>query len=293
MSLLVATAAATGSAISYAMAGVLQHRAAQLAPVGRGLRLKLLAHLASRPGWLVGLGADAAALSLHALALSAGELSVVQPLLVSGLLFALPASVVIERGRPSMAEWCWALVVVAGLAVFLIASNPSAGHAPSDTDRLAVLTLVGAGLAGAVVLVGWAWRTQQAALLGVAGGLGYGMTAALLKETINIATGANPIRLVSSWPLYLLVAVGAGALLVTQVAYQSGPLAASLPALTMVNPIVAIALGILVFDEHLVRTAAALSAETVSFVIMSIAVGQLARRSSTRHSRSEELAASP
>lgn len=278
MSLLVASSAAVGSALSYAVAGVLQHRAAQKSPTVQGQHLQLLAHLASRPLWLAGIVANVAALALHALALSAGELAVVQPLLVSGLLFALPASVLLERRHPSLTEWSWALVVVAALAVFLVAANPSTGHAPSDTDRLAALTGVGTVLAAGVVVASRLFPVRRAALLGVAGGIGYGMTAALLKETINIVTGSDPVRLVTSWPLYLLVAVGAGALVISQVGYQSGPLAASLPPLTMINPIVAVALGISVFDEHLTRTAPALGAETISFVAMTVAVVQLARR---------------
>ena len=45
-----------------------------------------------------------------------GQLALVQPLLISGVLFALPLSAVLEGRRPSGREWLWALIVVAGLA---------------------------------------------------------------------------------------------------------------------------------------------------------------------------------
>lgn len=283
MSTLTASVAAIGSALSYAIASVVQYRAARQAPKGAGLHLGLLAHLATRPLWLAGLVADTTALALHAVALSAGELALVQPLLVSGLLFALPASVLLERRRPSLAEWSWALILIAALAAFLTVGQPSIGHAPTDTDRLAALTVAGTIATGLVIVVcaQRVFARHRAALLGLAGGIAFGLTAALLKETTTIGTGSHPFDVLSSWTLYALVAIGAAALILNQAAFQAGPLAASLPPLTMVDPVIAIALGLLVFNETLAHNAAALTIETLSFAVMALAVVQLARRSST------------
>lgn len=275
------TGAAIGSAIAYGTGGVLQHRAARDATAGRGLRLRLLAHLATQPMWLAGLAAGAVAIGLHALALSGGELAIVQPLLVSGLLFALPASVVLDGRRPSLAEWAWALLLVVAVAAFLLASHPSRGQAPNDTDRLAAITAIAAAVS--IVVVGIGTRlvpTHKAALLGGIGGLAYGLTAALLKESIHLISGPHPVHLLTTWPLYLLLGVGAVALVVVQASYQAGPLAASLPPLTMLNPIIAIVVGVAAFDERLSDTPAALGIEATSLVAMTLAVMQLARRSS-------------
>ncbi len=92
--------AALGSALAAATSSVLQHRSARSAPVARRATGRLLGHLVTRPVWLAGLVAGAAGLVLHALALSGGRLAVVQPLLVSGMLFALPVSVALEGRRP-------------------------------------------------------------------------------------------------------------------------------------------------------------------------------------------------
>ena len=240
MSALPAATAALGSALSYAMASVLQHRAARQAPAGRGLHVGLVAHLATRPIWLAGLIADVAALALHVFALSKGELALVQPLLVSGLLFALPASVLLEHRHPSLTEWTWAALLIGALSLFLVVGHPSVGHNLTDTDRLAVLTAAGSALTAGVVLIAkQIIPGQQAALLGLAAGIAFGLTAALLKQTTNIGTGTHPLQLVSSWPLYALITIGAAALVLSQAAYQSGPLAASLPPLTMADPVVA------------------------------------------------------
>lgn len=278
MSVLVASAAALGSALSYGTAGVLQHRAARQAPPGKGLHLDLVAHLATRPAWLVGQLVAVPALGLHALALSAGQLTLVQPLLVSGLLFALPASVALEHRRPDLSEWVWAFILVGALAAFLVAGHPTTGHAPADTDRLAVLSAAGAAIAAGIIASARVVSTHRAALLGAAGGLGFGIIASLLKEAINLAIGADPLRLFASWPLYLLVAVGLPAVVVTQVAYHSGPLAASLPPLTIINPLAAVVIGVLAFHEYLAHSPPAIAAEVISAAVMTTAVAKLARR---------------
>ncbi len=282
MSALPAVASALGSALAYSVATVVQHRVARQAPPGRGLHVGLIAHLVTRPLWLAGIVADVAALGLQIVALSQGELALVQPLLVSGLLFALPASVVLERRHPSLNEWAWAAVLVGALSAFLISGHPSVGHALTDTDRLAVLTAAGAAVTAAIIAAAHQlFPNHRAALLGLAAGVAFGLTAALLKQATNLGTGPHPIQLIASWPLYALFAIGAAALILSQAAYQSGPLAASLPPLTMADPLVAIALGVAVFDEDLSHSVAALALQTASFAAMTVAVVHLARRSAT------------
>ncbi len=278
MALIVPVAAASAAALTYATAGVLQHRAAREASPGQGLQLGLVARLATRPLWLAGIAADVAALALHALALSSGSLVLVQALLVSGLLFALPVSAVLEGRHHGRAEWLWAAVLVAGLAGFLVAAGPSTGHPVSDTDKLLLCTV--AGLAGGVVLalVARFVRRHRAALLGAAAGVAYGVTAALMKEVLGQATGNHPLGVLRGWPLYAVVVVGGGALVVNQVAFQAGPLASSLPPLTIVDPVVAIVVGALVFDERVASSAPAVAAEVVTFAVMAAAAVALARR---------------
>lgn len=279
MPLIVPAAAATASALTYATAGVLQHRAAREAPPGRGLHLGLVARLLTRPLWLAGIAADVGALALHAFALSSGSLVVVQALLVSGLLFALPASAILEHRRPGRAEWLWAAVLVAGLAAFLAAAGPSPGHSVSDTDRLLLCTAAGLVIGAVLVLVGGRIRHHRAALLGAAAGVAYGVTAGLMKEVLGQATGPHPLGVLRGWPLYAVVAVGGGALVLNQVAFQAGPLASSLPPLTIIDPMVATVVGALVFDERVASSGPAVATEVLAFAVMTVATVALARRS--------------
>jgi drug/metabolite transporter (DMT)-like permease len=272
-----AIATALGSALGYALSSVTQHRAARSA--GESYRnVGLLLHLAAQPIWLVGLLLAAGSLVLHAVALKFGELSLVQPLLISGVLFALPVSVLLDRRRPSLKEWLWAAVLVAGIGTFLVSASPSQGSVPTDTERLAALT--GASVAVVAVIIGIGQRflrTHRTALFGLAAGITYGVTASLIKQVAGTLHG-DPLGAVTSWPLWVLLAIGGGALVLNQAAYRTGPLAASLPAMTMADPVVAIVIGILVFNEHIALSPGALVLEAASAAVVLVSTVQLARR---------------
>ncbi|MDQ2729442.1 MAG: DMT family transporter [Actinomycetota bacterium] len=281
----IAVVASLCSAGGYAASSVIQHRTARSTPSGTGLRLGLLGDLARRPAWLIGLCLAAAAFAAHAVALSLGELAVVQPLLIAGLLFALPASVLLDRHRPSLTEWSWALMLVISLALFLTAANPTAGSVPSDTDRLGLIVAIGTVLAAAVALLANQLdRDHSATAFGTAAGLTYGLTAALIKQVSQTASH-DPFKLLTSWPAYALIAIGACALVLNQAAYQAGPLAASLPPMTMVDPVVAVIIGVLVFDEHLAHTAPAILLETLSAAAVLLATIQVANHASKPSTR--------
>ncbi len=279
MSQLSIVLAALASALAAAVSSILQHHSARRAPDGRAHRL--LRHLLTRPAWLIGGVAAVAGLALHILALDGGQLAVVQPLLISGLLFALPVSAVLERRRPSMREWLLALVLVAGLAMFLLAAKPTAGQVPIDSDRLAWSTVGGsvvvALLTGLGTRKGRLASRAAPAVLGLAAGVGYGLVAGLLKElTILVHTGVG--NLFVTWPLYGLAALGVASVLLTQMAYRAGPLYRSMPALTVADPAASVIIGMVAFQERLDATALALLVQVVGFIVMAAAATQLARR---------------
>lgn len=271
-----AVGAALGGAASAALSTVLQHRSAGRTPKGRGLRLVLLARLLRQPMWLGGLLAAGAGLILNAFALHAGGLAVVQPLLLTGMLFALPLSMVLERRRPSAGEWGWAALLVAGLSGFLLVARPTTGQVPSDTEALAGVLLAGGTAAGLSIVVAKRLHRHRAPFIGIAGGITYGMTAALIKQVVQLTGGwaELPVR----WPTYALVAVGVTALMLSQTAYQSGPIASSLPHLTMAELLTGISLGVLVFHERLTASPTALLAEVMSLLAVAVGVVQLSRR---------------
>ena len=269
-------AVALASALAAASSSILQHHSARKAPDVQTHRL--FGHLLTRPLWIAGLAAAVVGLALHVVALDYGQLAVVQPLLISGVLFALPISALLEGRKPSGREWLLALVLVAGLASFLLAGRPSPGVVKVDADQLAWLTVGGMGLVGVLALVGLRWaKGHKCALLGTAAGVGYGVVAALLKQATAIFH-IGLVRLLTDWELYALIGAGAVALALTQVGYRAGPLAKSMPALTVSDPAASVALGVVAFNESLATDPLAIFGQVIGFLVMAGAAAQLARR---------------
>lgn len=283
-----AIGAALGSAFCFSVSSVMQQRGAADAPRESGLRLLL--HLLVRPIWLGGLSAAAGTLILQAIALGAGQIVVVQPLMVLGLLFALPVSVLLHRRRPSLGEWAWATLLFIGLTVFLVAARPETGPTLPNSSRM--LELGGAAIGLAVVVVGVGYgpgRRHRAALFGLATGIMYGFASALMKNAYGLGS-LSLTRLFTSWPLYALLVVGAVGIMLNQAAYQAGPLAGALPPLAIADPIVAIVFGVVAFDEALATTAPAITFEVLGFGAMAVAIARLARYSAGRDARDPHAA---
>lgn len=269
---------AIGAAGCFAVSNALQHHAASQAPRSRAIRATLLWQLLHRPVWLAGIAADLIGVGLHALALHTGALTLVQPLLVSALLLALPISRLVTGRRITLADYGWASLVVGGLSMFLLTAHPTGGHsAASGTMLITGLASAAALCAVAIAAAQRRGCTHRAALLGVATGVACGMVAALTKQVTTLALAGLP-TLLTTWPVYALLAVGAVSLLLGQAAYQAGPLTASLPAITIVDPIVAIGLGLLGFGEALAAGPALLAVAAAGFVTMTVGVVALARR---------------
>lgn len=272
--------AAVGAAALFAVATTFQHRAArQTAPIGGGTRgaSRALAGVLRRPLWLAGLFADVVGFGLHAYALTTGELAVVQPLLVTGLLFALVLGARLDGRRITAGELGWAAVVVICLGAFLALARPSGGGRTPELGPAAVAAIVSLlVVAGFLLLAARSGPGRRAAALGVVTGLMFGLTAALIKA-VGGQLGSGVVSVFEGWPLYALLVIGPVGLLVNQVAFQAGPLAASLPAITAVDPVASVVLGLLLYDEQLHGRLFAAAAEALALTVLAVAVLRLAR----------------
>ena len=264
------------AALCFALSTVTQHRAAGRVAPSTGAGSPPLWRLAANPLWLLGVLAGAAALALQALALSLGQLVVVQPLLVTGMLFAIPASVLLERSRPRLDQWAWAVAVVVGVVVFLTAAHPARGTTLADLGLLAATTsATGAAGALAVALAFGPGRHHRAWLLGLAAGTAFGLTSVLLKQVVG-QLSASPDRLLTSWPGYGLVVVGLAGVALAQLSYRAGSLAASQPALTIAEPLVAVLIGSSAFGEQLAASPGARMGQLLGSALLAVAVLRLA-----------------
>jgi drug/metabolite transporter (DMT)-like permease len=268
----------------YALASVLQQRGAAAQPADQALKLSLLGRLIRNPGWVLGLMCDVVGFAFQALALGHGTLVLVQPLLVCGILFALPIGAAVAGRKLQPIDWVAALMVCAGLAVFLSVASPQNGH---NNVRPFVWVLLLASTGGAVaLLIGLsisrkrlAW--QRAVLLSGAAGIVYGSTAALTKTTFHLLDH-GVFRFLVHWQPWALLGVGIGGMVIAQSAFQAGSLDASLPTMSVVDPIVSIVIGAVGFGEGIAASPGALAAEVVALVSMSIGVFLLARSESAR-----------
>lgn len=279
MSLLaIATLAALGASAVFAASTALLHRSAGIVAkvtAGKGTG-RFVASTSVHPVWLAGMVGQLAGFGLHAVALHDGPLTLVQPLMVTEVVFALPLRQLLEARRPRRRELCWASLLCFGLAGFLVAATPSQGspHTPDPLPSALTVGLVGAGMALCAYLGRSAQGSWPAAVLGVGAGLGFAGTAGALKQvTVELSHGFGSIF--TSWPVYALAAAGAAGMLLTELAFKAGPLSTSLPAMSTVDTVVSLVIGVAVFDEPFRVSALALFGEVTGLVVVVVGLAGL------------------
>lgn len=275
--LIVVVLLSLASAAAYGVGAVLQHRRAALEPPELAMRPGLLINLARQPVWILANGLDGVGYVLQFLALRKGSLALVEPLLVLSLVFALPLAARLDHRHISTAEVLSAGLVAGGLAAFLAVARPGPGHPQASGGAWLLLTLVVAVVCGALALGSRGGSPRLAALLlGAASGAAFGYVAAVTKRAGHLLDG-GVLHLLTTWTPYALVAGGAAALLLTQSAFHAGPLRLSLPALTVTQPLVAVAIGVEVFGEHITSGGVAGVVELVSLGVLTVGVFALGR----------------
>ena len=249
----------------------------------------LLRHVVRQWRWLTGLIASLLGVVLHALALRMGSLAVVQPVIVSGLIFSFFFRAGLDRRLPSPRMLLWSSVTTVALAVFLYVERETPGNARPDNARAVLVLAIGAALAGACwLLSSRAGRSVSGVLLGFGTGVIFGLTAGTLKAT---AAQRGPEALLTSWSLYALVSLGIVGFLANQVVYRR-PLASSIPALNVANPLVALAYGAFAFSEKPAEHFSATAVAVCSLAAVLLGVVFLARDESTIASQTHRVTAS-
>lgn len=281
MTTAIAVVAALGSAASSATASALQHRSASDAEPAAlpttGLRGFVHSQLTHRLWWTA-LPFQAVGLVLHATALGVGALALVQPLLVCSVVLALPVNRYLHRQSITARELAMAALLVVGVAGFLTisaAGPPSPNQAGGPAVVAAVLAGAGA-IAVCWVLARRARPVHAAALLSTGAAIAFtGQAAFLQATTAELPRGLFAV--LGSGAFYGLLVCGATGVLLTQLAFRAGPLVASLPIITILNPLLGIAVGVVIDHETLRHSPVALVGEVLMITLLSVAAMTLSR----------------
>ena len=240
---------------------------------------RLIAFLVRRPLWLFGAAAQVGAFVFQALALHNGEISVVQPLLVTELVLVLVLRRAWLRQSVSLAAWNGAVLACAGLSVFLVAGEPRGGRpVPESRHWISAIAVI---VVAAAVLALAARRgspPRRAALYAVAAGITWALEATLIKATTDTLTQFGVGGMFLHWPVYAVAAGGAAGVLLEQEALHVGPLRVSQPVMVIIDPVVSIALSVWLFGEHFVPDGWVLAAAAAGFAAMCVGVVYLTRK---------------
>ncbi|UQA98062.1 DMT family transporter [Streptomyces halobius] len=255
---------ALGAACCLGLGFVFQQAAAQHAPKQDYLSLRLLLDLVRMPRWVAGIALMVAGMALGAVALAIGDITLVEPLLATNLLFAMALARRLTRQRLGRTGWGGLWLLAGGVTAFIVAGQPQGGS--SDVGEPTQWLIMGMVLGTALLLAAVAKRERvhvslEAALLGIAAGLLYGLQDALTRISGDRFSRGGWGTLLSGWQPYAIVLLGVLALVMVQSAFESAPLRMSLPALTAAQPLAGIACGVGFLGDRLVVTTGALAWE--------------------------------
>ncbi len=275
----VAAAIALIAACSFAVSNSLQHRAAGGVPREKSTAGRVLLHLTRNPWWVAGTALSFVGMLLHATALRWGSLALVQPLLLMGVVLAIPFRAALERTWPRAQEVRAVAVTVVGLATFLASVTLVPGQAAPRRSVVVAMAVGGLLIAVAAAASGRRWLRERdrlhAALLGATAGYLFGVSAGLLKLIGgDVGDGRVPSSLL---PVAALVAVGILGTAMNQRAYQIASLAFSMPLVNVMGVLVAIVFGALVFGELPGHSPGGLVVPLLGLGILAIGLREIAR----------------
>ena len=267
-----------------ATASLAQRAGAKNVQTTGGFDARLLLRLARQPIWLVGIFSMIGGFVFQLTALRYGPLALVQPILSIELLlvFGCLAFAGRRRTRVKLRDWLGAAAMSAGVAVFLRLASPSGGHlhAAGSSWILAGLVTLGVVLAALAATFRLGNRRgaapRRAAVLGSATGIAWGFVAAVIKE-LSSHLGGGVGSIFSTWSLYVLLVAGAATMLLASHALAAGPLAASQPGFTILDPLSAALLGVFLFGENIQTGPWALAGEALALLLVAGGAAVLSR----------------
>ncbi len=258
------------AALCNALATIFERLGVETAPPGRLSVRSLVSYVVRRPIWLLGLVSMMGAFIFQAAALSRGGLSLVQPILVTELLFL----VIILRvwfGRPlGWREATGSVSTVAGLGLFLAISNQGGGSkVPSLTEWILITGACAGAIVGSLGLARTGSRAWRSAWYGAAGGVSFALAASFTKSATTLLNRGGLVYMLSHFEPYGIAIMGTIGLILAQQAYHAGPITASQASLLIVDPIASIVIGVGLFGDNLRGGVGTLALDALGLAVMS------------------------
>ncbi len=271
---------ALGAALLFALGSVLQQKAGLDQPEeSEGSSSGLLLRMARHPVWLAGIAADALGFVGQAVALTIGRLAVVQPLLATSMIFALPLGNRLTNQRIRRSDVAAAILVTASLVAFLTIANPSGGRDDAPLGEWLVLGAITVGVCVPLFLLSLRARPAiKATLLGILTGILFGISAALTKS-VGDEVSDNLFGVFADWHLYALIIIGYISMTTNQMALTAGVLAPALAASMAMDPITSVVIATTLLQESLHETTAGIIATLGALAATLIGMAILARTS--------------
>ena len=237
----------------------------------KGLHLLLAAM--RRPMWWLGLLVLVGAPVFQYLALRVGNLTQVQPVVTTELLFILVIIVITHKQHPGRAEWLGAAGIVTGLVIFLVSADSTGTQTTISLNWAIVITVV------ALALVGGFWGSAhfskawlRAALLGAAAATCFAYQAAMTQIVAGV-----PITSILTQPALLgLAGAGIAGFIFFEHALRAGHIAASRASMVVIDPLLSVTVGVVVFNDKINHGPAAITLEVIGLAVMCLGAWRLA-----------------
>ncbi|MDT5325324.1 MAG: hypothetical protein QOF25_2476 [Mycobacterium sp.] len=273
----IAALLALGAAFFIAVGDVMHQRTAHDVTDEPVSHLGLFTRLLRDRQWWLGSIVAGLGFALQAAALGLGSVLLVQAVLVTSLLFALPINARLTHHQVTRFQWIWAALLAASVAVIVTVGNPTEGHSRASFETWTlVIAVLGPALVACVIGARIFSGPVSAVLLAVVSGALWGLFAVLTKGVVD-RLDDGILALLKTPELYAWVVVAIAATAWQQSSFRAGSLTASLPTMTVTEPIVGSVLGVVVLGEALRPGEAGWLTLLVAVAVMVFATAALAR----------------
>jgi drug/metabolite transporter (DMT)-like permease len=273
----IAALLALGAAFFIAVGDVMHQRSAHDVTDEQVSPLSLFTRLLRDRQWWLGSAVSAAGFALQAAALGLGSVLLVQAVMVASLLFALPISARLTHRPVTRFQWVWAALLAASIVVIVTVGNPTEGHSRASFETWTlVLMVLGPALVACVIGARIFSGPVSAVLLAIVSGALWGLFAVLTKGVVD-RLDDGLLAVLKTPELYAWVAVAIAGTAWQQASFRAGALTASLPTMTVTEPIVGSVLGVVVLGEALRPGEAGWVTLAAAVTVMVVATAALAR----------------